>query len=131
MKVADGKNKQVLDIDESLYSEDDEMQYIVDRLKTALSDSKVRHYMNVEDEYYSAIESRDTTILLKDKQIAEQYATIKENEETIKKNEETIKEQELLLCNTVKMLQNAGMTLDQIAANLDVDINVIKNLVNQ
>ena len=111
----DGQNKQVLDIDETIYSDDADMLHIVHRLLAAASDSNVRHDMNVEDEYYSAIERRDTTIMLKDKQIAEQNATIKE--------------QESLLRSTIKMLMNAGMALDQIAANLGVDIQVVNQLI--
>ena len=38
----------------------------------AAADADIRHKMNVEDEYFSAIEKRDTEILLKDRKLAEQ-----------------------------------------------------------
>lgn len=124
----DGKNKQMLEIDETLYSGDADMLHIVHRLLAAASDSNVRHDMNVEDEYYSAIEKRDTDILLKDKQLAEKNATIKEQNDTIKEQNATIKEREGMLSSTIKMLMNAGMTLEQIAANLGVDSDVVNRL---
>ena len=115
----DGRNKHVLHLDEKLYLNDDEMMHIVHRLLEAASDTQMRHEMNVEDEYFSVIEKRDTTIMLKDKQIARQTATIKEQGDTIK-------EQQGMLKTTIRMLMEAGMTAEQIAANLGVDLDFVK-----
>ena len=114
----DGPNKQVLNIDESLYADDADMLHIVHRLLAAASDSKMRHEMNVEDEYYSVIEKRDTTIMMKDRQIAQQNATIQEQGATIQ-------EQGAMLRSTIKLLINAGMTPELIAANLGVPIETV------
>ena len=121
----EGASKQTLNIDESLYANDDEMLHIVHRLLAAASDSQMRHEMNVEDEYYSVIENRDTTIMMKDKEIARQSATIKEQGDTIKEQGDTIKEQGNLLSSTIKLLLNAGMTAEQIAVNLNVDVTTV------
>ena len=107
----DGANKQVLNIDESLYADDADMLHIVHRLLAAASDSKMRHEMNVEDEYYSVIEKRDTTIMLKDRKIAQQSATIQK--------------QDAMLRSTIKLLIDAGMTPELIAANLGVPIETV------
>ena len=122
-------SKQVLDIDESLYAGDDDMLHIMHRLMAAASDSKMRHEMNVEDEYYSVIEKRDTTIMLKDREIAEQSATIQEQGATIQEQGATIQEQETMLRSTVKLLIDAGMTPKQIAANLGVPRDKIDHLI--
>ena len=136
----DGRNKHVLHLDEKLYLDDDEMMRIVHRLLEAASDTQMRHEMNVEDEYFSVIEKRDTTIMLKDKQIARQSATIKEQGDTIKEQGDTIKEQgdtikeqgdtikeqQGMLKTTIRMLIEAGMTPELIAANLGVDLNFVK-----
>ena len=53
------------------------MQPILHRLLMAASDADMRQNMNVEDEYYSIFEKRDTDIILKDKQIAEKNALLK------------------------------------------------------
>ena len=150
----EGNSKQTLNIDESLYANDADMLHIVHRLLAAATDSQMRHEMNVEDEYYSVIEHRDTTILMKDKEIARQSATIKEQGDTIKEQGDTIKEQGDtikeqgdtikeqgdtikeqgdtikeqgdMLRSTIKLLLNAGMTAEQIAVNLRVDIEAVE-----
>ena len=155
----DGSSKQVLTIDESLYSGDEDMLLIVHRLLAAAADANMRHEMNVEDEYYSAIEKRDTDILLKDRKIAEQKATIKEQVDTIKEQGDTIKEQvdtikeqvdtikeqvdtikeqgdtikeqKNLLRGTVQLLMSSGMSLDQIASHLGVDPAIIRDVASE
>ncbi|MDO5128898.1 MAG: hypothetical protein Q4D64_03140, partial [Prevotellaceae bacterium] len=74
----DGNNRQVLNIDEDTYRGDAEMEHILHRLLVAASDAKLRQDMNVEDEYFSAIETRDTAIMRRDQRIAEQSAQLEE-----------------------------------------------------
>ena len=132
----DGRNKHVLNIDEKLYVGDDDMMHIVHRLLEAASNAQMRHEMNVEDEYFSAIEKRDTTILLKDRKIAEQTATIKEQVDTIKEQGDTIKEQgdtikeqQNMLRSSILMLLDAGLSPELIAANLNVDLETVKSFL--
>lgn len=122
----DQQNRQMLNIDEEMYADDADMLHIVHRLLSAASDASLRHNMNVEDEYFSAIENRDTEILIRDKRIAEQGAQIKEQGAQIKEQGAQIKEQEQQLQTTVKMLLQAGVTLDVIAVNLDKSLEEIK-----
>lgn len=70
-------NHQVLSVDEDKFNGDLEMMHILHRLITAASDSKLRQDMNVEDEFFSAIENRDTALMKKDKTIAEQKEQIR------------------------------------------------------
>ena len=86
-------NHQVLLIDENKYDGDTEMMHILHRLLTAVSDTKLRQDMNVEDEFFSAIENRDTEIMLRDKKIALQGETIASQGETIASQGETIASQ--------------------------------------
>ena len=111
----DGQNKQVIHIDEQLYAGDADMQHIVHRLLTAASDADLRHEMNVEDEFFSVIEKRDTTIMLKDRKIAEQEATMKE--------------QEALLRSTIKLLLSSHLNIEQIAASLNVPVEKVRQLM--
>ena len=87
-------NRQMLDIDEELYGDDEEMLYLLRRLLAAASESSVRQDMNVEDEYFSAIETRDTAILNRDKIIKEKEKTIAEKEGVIAEKEGVIAEKE-------------------------------------
>jgi len=108
----DKDNRQVLNIDEEKYKDDEEMMLIVRRLLSAASDAELRHNMNVEDEYFSAIETRDTAILLRDKQLAEQGAQLKA--------------QDAQLRTSVKMLLQAGVPKETIAVNLGRTISEIE-----
>ena len=68
----DVNDNRLLQIDDKTYADDAEMERILHRLTMAAADAEIRHKMNVEDEYFSAIEKRDTEILVRDKQLAEQ-----------------------------------------------------------
>ncbi len=125
----DENDGRLLRIDNQVYGNDAEMEHILHRLTMAAADTDMRHKMNVEDEYFAAIESRDTTIMLKDQQLAEKNATIKELDTTIKEQGDTIKEQGDLLRSTIKLLLNTGMSSEQVAHNLRIDIDTVKHLI--
>ena len=110
----DGKNRQVLKIDDSVYDGDTEMQHILHRLLAAASDSKLRQDMNVEDEYFSAIETRDTAIMKRDQRIAEQSAQLEE--------------QRAALLVSAKAMKSAGIPFEQIATITKITIEEIKLL---
>lgn len=99
---ADSDNKHFLTVNEDTYKGDNNMEYIVNRLSMAAADSDMRQNMNVEDEYYSAIENRDTAIMNRDKRIKEQDKTISEKNKTISEQSNTISEQS----NTISKQSN-------------------------
>lgn len=105
----DKNNRQVLNLDERAYAGDVEMNHILTRLLSAASDAKVRQDMNVEEEYFQAIENRDTAIMMRDQRIAEQNNQIAEQHEA--------------LIKAAKALKSSGVTIEQIASmtNLSVD----------
>lgn len=132
----DSQNKQVLNVDETAYAGDSEMQLIVNRLLAAASDAKMRHDMNVEDEYFSVIENRDTEIMLKDKQLAEkdellatQSEQLAAQNEQLAAQDEQLAAQQTLLRMSVKMLIDAGMTPEDIAANMNMDFDTVRRLL--
>ena len=86
------------------------------------SDAKIRHDMNVEDEFFSVIEKRDTDIMLKDKKIAEQITQIAEQNTQIAEQWSTI-------CTSVKMLHSAGMSAESIAMNLNLDLEKVNQII--
>ena len=109
------EDKHVLNIDESIYANDTEMQRVLQRLLAAASNAKMRHDMNVEDEYFSVIEKRDTTIMIKDKKIAEQSAQINEQTAQIRKS--------------VQMLYRAGLSAEMIAVNLGMELKAVEKII--
>lgn len=91
----------MLSVDEDKFDGDLEMIHILHRLITAASDSKLRQDMNAEDEFFSAIENRDTAILQRDKTIAEQDKTIASQKEKMR--------------SMVKAMISNGMSIEAIS----------------
>ena len=95
------------------------------------SDAKIRHDMNVEDEFFSVIEKRDTDIMLKDKKIAEQNTQIAEQNTQIAEQSNQIAEQWSTICTSVKMLHSAGMSAESIAMNLNLDLEKVRQMIKE
>lgn len=128
--MKDSHNRQVLTIDEDLYVGDDDMMYILRRLLAAASDSKLRQDMNVEDEYFRAIESRDTAIMARDKIIAEKDTQIAEKDTQIAEKDSRIAEQNALLEAMIRNLLNSGMKMEKVAEIVGLDANRILKILN-
>lgn len=107
-------NHQVLSVDEDKFNGDLEMMHILHRLITAASDSKLRQDMNVEDEFFSAIENRDTALMQKDKTIAEQGETIAEQKEQIR--------------SMVKAMSDNGMSIEMISNITTIPLEEISEM---
>lgn len=123
----DKKNRQVLNIDEEMYSGDEEMRRIIHRLLSAASDAKLRQDMNVEDEYFTAIENRDTAIMMRDKKIAEQDVQLAEKDgqlaqqgKQLAQQGKQLAEKDQMLASTIKMLVAANVSIQNIAVNLNL-----------
>lgn len=96
------------------YRGDAEMEHILHRLLAAASDSKLRQDMNVEDEYFSAIETRDTAIMKRDQRIAEQDAQLEE--------------QRTALLISAKAMKTAGIPVEKISEMTRLPIEEILSL---
>ena len=104
----DAEDKQVLNIDENKYEDDADMMYMLHRLTAAAADSEMRQDMNVEDEYYKAIEDRDTAIMNRDKEL-------KHKDEQLQQKSEQLQQKSEQLNNIVRSLYSNGMNILQIA----------------
>ena len=150
--LKDGMNRQVLTLDDDKYSGDNDMDYLLRRLTAAASDSKLRHDMNVEDEFFSAIENRDTAIMARDKRIEEQDALLSEqsnkiseqsnkiseqsnkiSEQSNKISEQSniITEQNVLLKKMATSMLNRGMKIEEIASTIGVSTEHVRQLLNR
>ena len=104
--------------------------------------AKLRQDMNVEDEYFSAIENRDTAIMQRDKKIEEQEAQIEANKAQLEEQEAQLKEQEAQLEEkeaqleeqrnalkaSVKIMKEAGVPIEQIASLTKLSKEEIQSL---
>ena len=138
----DKNDEQVLRLDETVYSDDRDMQRILHRLTQAAADADMRHHMDVEDEYFSVIEKRDTELLMKekeiearDRQLAEKNVQLAEKEEQLAEQNAQLAEQnaklaekEGMLRNTLKLFLNAGFSIEEIAVKLGKDVEELRPL---
>ena len=146
-----GFNRQVLTLEEDIYSDDSDMVYVLRRLLAAASDTKLRHDMNVEDEFFSAIENRDTAIMARDKRIQEQDFLISEQSNTITEQSNTITEQSNtiteqsntiteqsniiteqsdLLKKMAKSMLSNGIAIEDIASATGKSVEAIRQLLS-
>ncbi len=139
----DKNDGRILRFNDDAYRDDAEMERILHRLSMAAADASMRQKMNVEDEYFSAIEKRDTEILARDHKIAEQKTQINEqktqineqktqiNEQKTQINEQKtrLEEKDNLIRTMAKMLLDAGKSPEEIAKSLGQDIEKIKNII--
>lgn len=119
---ANADDPHILSLDENTYAGDDNMEYIVHRLTEAAADSDMRQNMNVEDEYYSAIENRDTAIMNRDKKIKEQEKEILEKDKKLSEKDSQIRSLALAL-------KDKGMSLQQIASLTGIDSEGLKAIL--
>ena len=115
----DSDNQQVLNLDDSLYSGDSDMEHIVRRLLMAATNADVRMDMNVEDEYYSVIEKRDTEILMRERQLAEQRVQLDEQNVLLSEQKVQLNEQKVQLDEQKVQLDEQKVQLDEQKAQLE------------
>ena len=125
----DANNQHFLNIDDSSYAEDDlEIQRILRKLLIAAADTDIRMDMNVEDEYFSVIESQETKLLLKDEQIKEKSAQLEKKDEQIKEQSAQIELEHEKNRKLVKMLLERGMAAEDIAKATGLTAEEIERL---
>ena len=152
----DENDSHVLKFEDEAYDGDADMTRILHRLTMAAADADMRHKMNVEDEYFSAIEKRDTEILLKDRKLAEQNVQLMEQQAQLTEQQAQLTEQQTqlteqqaqlteqqtrlteqqaeldqkdeLLRMSVRMLLQAGKSVEEIAASMGMDLDIIRQL---
>ena len=135
--LKEGRNRQVLTIDDDRYSGDNDMTYLIRRLLAAASDTKLRHDMNVEDEFFSAIENRDTAIMARDKRIKEQDTLLSEQSNKISEQSNKISEQSNKISEQNEMLKRMaasmlakGFDIEEIAIATGKSVDVIRKILN-
>lgn len=140
-------NPQTIEVNEEFYAGDDDMEYILKRLLSAASNPDVRQDMNVEDEFFKAIEDRDTAILARDKRIEEQTIRIQAQSERLKAQNEQLNAQSaqldaqsaqldaqsaqlsaqnMLIANAVNGMLEKGMAISDVAAMLGLSEEDVK-----
>ena len=114
-------NRQLVKLDDTNYKDDTDMQYILHRLVMASVDAQLRQDMNVEDEYFQAIEDRDTAIMNRDKMIKEKNKQIlqkdkqlSEQSQQLSEQSQQLSEQSRRLDRVYKKLRQQGLSEEEI-----------------
>ncbi|WP_308238984.1 hypothetical protein [uncultured Prevotella sp.] len=137
--LVDGDTQQVLKIDEDKFADDNDMLYVLHKLTAAAANSEMRQDMNVEDEYYKAIEDRDTAIMQRDKMLKErdckmaqmderlsqQSEQLSQQSEQLSQQSEQLSQQSEQLRNMAKALFVNGLSVEQISNMTGIDIDII------
>lgn len=105
---------QYINLDESKYEGDEEMMRIIHRLTAATVTADVRAEMNVEDEFFSAIENRDTELMEQKRIIAAKDDEIAEGKKQIAAKDDEIANQRKKILDMAKMMLNSGMDISAI-----------------
>ena len=127
-------NEHIMEIDER--GMEIEEQLVVDRLIKAAVEPDVRRDMDVEDEILSEIESRDTTIMMKNQELElkNQELANKNQELESKSQELESKSQELsaknkMLANMIGLFRKQGLSDVDIAKELNIGIDELSDYV--
>lgn len=119
-----GSDRHVLNVNDSPFDDDDDMQYLLRRLLMAAANAQLRQDMNVEDEYFKALENRDTALMMKDKKLAEQAEQLEQNKAELEQNKAQLRTMALLL-------SNSGMSVEEIAKSVGMSQDQVKLLLNK
>ncbi|TGY32057.1 hypothetical protein [Bacteroides caecimuris] len=123
---------------------DDEVKCVVHRLLKAAAAPNVRRAMEIEDEILSEIEDRDTTIMMKNKEIEQKEQVIEQKEQVIEQKEQVIEQKEQVIeqkeqvieqkeqviRSMVKMLCNNGTSVEEISEQLSIPVEQIKQYID-
>ena len=127
--LVDGDTQQVLKIDEDKFADDNDMLYVLHKLTAAAANSEMRQDMNVEDEYYKAIEDRDTAIMQRDKMLKERDCKMAQMDERLSQQSEQLSQQSEQLRNMAKALFVNGLSVEQISNMTGIDIYIIAKFI--
>ena len=125
----EGDTQQVLKIDEDKYADDNDMMYVLHKLTAAAANSEMRQDMNVEDEFYKAIEDRDTAIMQRDKILKEQSEQLSQQSEQLSQQSEQLSQQSEQLKNMAKALSASGLSNDQISQMTGMSVAEVTHLL--
>ena len=125
----DDSNQHIIRLDINNYEGDSELMHLVHRLGLAAMNASVRQEMDDEDEFFSAIESRDTQLMQMNKRLSETTSQL--NEATSQLNETTsqLNETTAQLKAVVEVMLQNGMSVGTIANTINKSADDVKDLL--
>ena len=112
-------DQRMLELDENKYGDDAEMTHILHRLQSAATNPDIRNRMNAEDEFFQALEDRDTTIMTQKKELEKQKAAIKEKDAAIEEQKAAIEEKDAAIEEQKAAIEEKDAALEEQKASLE------------
>lgn len=123
-------DQRMLELDENKYGDDADMSYILHRLQSAAANPDIRNRMNAEDEFFQALEDRDTAIMQRDNTIMKKNKIIEEQNTVLEEQKAALEEQKASLRAAVLALSKSGMTAEIIAKTLNIGEEKIQEILS-
>ena len=130
-------DQRMLELDENKYADDAEMAHILHRLQSAAANPDIRNRMNAEDEFFQALEDRDTAIIQKDatimtqkKELEKQKTELDEKDAALQEKDVALEEQKASLRAAVLALSKTGMKAEMIAKTLNIGEEKIQKILS-
>ena len=125
----DAENQQIVCLKAAEYDDDPDMMHLIHRLSMAAMTAEVRQEMNDEDEYYSAIEARDTQVMKQNKIISEQKNQISEQKNQISEQKTQISEQKNQISEQKTQISEQKTQISEQKTQISEQKNQIKAMV--
>ena len=129
-------SQHIVYLDEDLYEDDPDMMHIIRRLSLATMSAAVRQEMNDEDEFYSAIEARDTQVMRlnkvlseKDAQLSEKNAQLSEKNAQLSEKNAQIDEKNAQIRSMAKAMLDNGLPASVIAQTMQRSVEEVEALL--
>ena len=106
------------------------MTHILHRLQSAAANPDIRNRMNAEDEFFQALEDRDTTIMTQKKELEKQKAALEEKDAALEEQKASLEEKDASLRAAVLALSKSGMNAEMIAKTLNIGEEKIQEILS-
>lgn len=120
-------NGHIMEIDERWLEIDE--QLVVDRLIKAAVAPEVRRDMEVEDKILSEIESRDTTIMLKNKELELKNKELSQKNQELSRKDQELNQKDDMILKMIRFFKKQGMTDEEISKELNMHIEELRKLL--
>lgn len=125
----DDSNQHIVRLDINNYEGDSELMHLVHRLGLAAMNASVRQEMDDEDEFFSAIESRDTQLMQMNKRLPETTSQLNETTSQLNETTSQLNETTAQLKAVVEVMLQNGMSVETIANTINKSADDVKDLL--
>ncbi len=121
--VSEG-DRQTIQIDDSEYFGNSEMQYVIKKLMMASASADLRRQMDVEEEFFSEIDSRDAKLKALGKKVDEQ-------EQALEQKDRKLDEQSQMIRSMAQSMLQTGLSVEEIAKITNVSVERLREVMRK